>query len=92
MTIFKNNEKPNLEDVVERLDRLEKRDGFLVIPVLYNLLDEGIFPGRAALGTHPLSMWLNFKLYEPGLPDEQKEYLEKLKKTMDFSNYRSLRR
>jgi len=85
-------EKNELKDLEKRIEAIEKLNKFVLLPGIENLMDEAMFRGRAALGTHPLRMWLNFKLCEVGLPDEARQYLQKLLEKTDFSNYRSLRR
>jgi hypothetical protein len=91
MSIFKNGEKPSLEDLAIRLDRLEKKVGFLIIPALMSALDEAVFNRAGALGHNPLKKWVDAKLRE-NLPDEVRLFLTEFLEKMDFSNYRSLQK
>jgi len=94
MTIFKNNEKPNLEDLAERMDKLEKRVGFLILPALVTCLDEGPLNYRRGMGGHPLISWIIAKLRDSDdtLPQEVREFLTRLLEKHDFGTHRPLRK
>ena len=91
MTIFKNNEKP----MAERLDALEKRQTFIVIPCLTTILDETVFGNLRGLGSHnPLIHWIIAKLRDSDdtLPQEARDFLTELLEKYDFGSHRPLRR
>jgi hypothetical protein len=95
MTIFKNNEKPTLEQLMERLEKLEKRVGFIVIPAITTLLDEGPFGNRRGMGgPHPLIFWIIAKLRDSPdtLAPEARDFLTELLEKYDFGSHRPLRR
>jgi len=94
MSILKS-EKSNLEDVVERLERLEARTTFLIVPCLTTILDETVFGNRRGMGgPHPLVHWIISKLRDNDdtLPQEARDFLTGLLEKVDFGNHRPLRR
>jgi len=94
MSILKS-EKPNLEDVVKRLERLEKRTTFLIIPAITTILDETVFGNLRGLGSHnPLIHWVIAKLRDGDdtLPQEARDYLTALLEKVDFGKHRPLRK
>jgi len=95
MTIFSNGgKKPTLEDVADRLEKLEKRVTFIVIPCLTNILDEGIFGNLRGMGYNPLVHWIIAKLRDSDdtLPQEARDFLTDLLEKSDFGTHRPLRR
>lgn len=94
MTIFKNGEKPTVEQLADRVDKLEKRMAFIILPCITNILDEGIFGNRRGTGYHPLVHWIIAKLRDDPdtLPKEARDFLTNLLEKYDFGTHRSLRR
>ena len=95
MTIFKNNEKPTVEQLGERLNTLENRMTFIVVPAITTILDETVFGNRRGMGgPHPLIHWIIAKLRDNDdtLPQEARDYLTALLEKVDFGNHRPLRR
>jgi len=95
MSILKNGKEPTVKELAERLEKLEKRVGFICIPAITTLLDEGPFGNLRGLGgPHPLIRWIICKLRDGAdtLPQEARDYLTALLEKVDFGNHRPLRR
>ncbi len=85
MNSLKSEKKPTVEQLAKRLDKLEKRMTFVIIPAIITLLDETVFINRRGMGGHPLISWIIRKLKEENLPQEARDYLTDLLEKVDFS-------
>jgi hypothetical protein len=94
MSIFKNGAKPTIEELSDRLEKLEERVTFLIVPCLTNILDETVFGNLRGLGHNPLILWITAKLRDSDdtLPREGRDFLTHLLEKVDFGNHRPLRR
>ncbi len=92
MSFLKDNEKPAVEQLAEKMDDLEKKVGFLLVPCVTSILDETVFSNRRGMGGHPLIAWIVTKLREEKLDDEVRQYLVDLLEKVDLGKYQSLRK
>jgi hypothetical protein len=87
--------KSTIEDLEKKVEALEKRVGFLCIPAITTLLDEGPFGNLRGMGNQPLLMWIIAKLRDSDdtlCPEARNYLIGLLEKAADFGSHRPLRR
>ena len=100
MKIFKETEKPkdriaDLEEFAvasqDKIEYLEKKIKFLIVPILYNLLEDTIFSNKRGMGYNPILLWFSAILRNEKLPQEARIFLTEMLEKYDFKGTRLIR-
>jgi hypothetical protein len=102
MKIFENgnqkleNRLAALESIVlkddEKISQMERRIAFLIVPILADCLQEGIFSHRRGIITqHPIVQWVIARLRISKLSEEGRNYLGDLLSKVDLEQHSPLK-